>query len=312
MPATDTIGWCGAGGATFGYLMKNAGYDHIVLEGQSERPVFLSIDNDKVEIRDARTYWGKGIDDTCREMRLKSGSPPSGILCIGQAGENRIPYAMAFIDGVATLGRGGLGAVIGSKNLKAILVRGNGGIRVAHEKKYKSLSKAMFKRIREYPYLNEWQELGLVKSLPLIPVETYRKIKKRRFVCVSCPIGCKDVVEIRDGEFQGTVKFTSSAVNLFTPVIYGFKDYREAIRLVARLDDYGLDMFEFFSIMQFAKTLCDRGVIPRSEAEPEIKINSLSSMEGWADKIVSGKGLGGILAGGFKRIFSEYRRKGKQ
>jgi aldehyde:ferredoxin oxidoreductase len=306
LPAAGRIGWCGAGGATFGYLMKNAGYDQIVIEGRSERPVYLYIENDCIDIRDADAFRGKGVEETVRSMRAMYGSPPPGILCIGQGGESLLPYSMAFVDGVSTIGRGGFGAVMGSKNLKAILVKGDRGIRVADRKRYKALSKAMLNRIREYPQLKEWQELGLLKSLPFIPVDVYRKIKKRRFACVSCPIGCKDVVEIPDGRFKGMVKFTSSAVNLFTPVIYGFKDYCESIGLVSRLDDYGLDMFEFFSIMQFAKKLCDRGVIPRSEADPEIEIDSVNSMEAWAGRIVSRKGLGSILADGFSKVFEVF------
>ncbi len=305
LPTSNSIGWCGAGGVNFGYLFKNAGYDHMVIEGKSDQPVYLKIINDQVEICDAGAIWGKDVEETDRLLR-QSLSVPVGIAAIGQAGENLVPFSMAFIDCIATLGRGGFGAVMGAKNLKAIVVHGSEGILVADRKRYKRLSKAFMQRIGQWRYLKESQELGLIKSFPLVPFETYRKIKKRRIACVSCPIGCKDVVQIRDGEYKGLVVGSSSAMNLFMPLVYGFEDYREAVKCIATLDRYGLDMFEFFGIMQFAKALVDRGIIGRDQIDTEISINSLSSMETWARKISFREGLGEILAGGFNRILEEF------
>jgi aldehyde:ferredoxin oxidoreductase len=213
---------------------------------------------------------------------------------------------MAFLDKIATLGRGGFGAVMGSKNLKAIVVSGDQGIRVGDQKRYKDLNKKFLQNIRDYRYLKEWQDLGLVKSFPLVPVETYKRIKKRRIACVSWPIGCKDVVEIKDGEYKGFVAGSSSAMNLFMPIAYGFKDYREAVKCIVTLDRYGLDMFEFFGIMDFAKKLSDNGIIPKDQIDTEIVTDSLNSMETWAKKISLRQGLGEILADGFNRMLKEF------
>jgi aldehyde:ferredoxin oxidoreductase len=199
LPTSGSIGWCGAGGASFGYLLKNAGYDHVIIQGRADRPVRLSIVDDQAEICDANDLWDLGVDETCEALWKEFGKP-LGIVSIGQAGEHLVRFSMAFIDRIATLGRGGLGAVMGAKNLKAITVRGGRGIRVADRKRYKTLSRAFLKTIREYPYLKEWQDLGLVKSFPLVPRETYLAMKKRRVACVSCPVGCKDVIEVPDGE----------------------------------------------------------------------------------------------------------------
>ena len=305
LPTSGTIGWCGAGGVNFGYLLKNAGYDHVVIEGRAERPVYLKIVDDQVEILPAGSLWGTSVDGTCEALWEEFGRP-AGVLSIGQAGENMVPFSMAYVDRMATLGRGGFGAVMGSKNLKAVMVRGSRGIQVADRKRYKALAREFLKKIHDYPYLKNMQDLGLVKSFPIIPIETYRLIKKRRAACVSCPIGCKDVVEIQDGEFRGLVKCTSSVINLWTPVLYGFKDYRQAIKCMATLDGYGLDMFEFFGVMSLAKDLADRGIISKEGLEPEIRLDSLESMEAWAGKISFREGLGDILAGGFKGILEAY------
>ncbi len=168
------------------------------------------------------------------------------------------------------------------------------------------------RRVREYPYLKEWQDLGLINSFPLISEETYRRIKMRRIACVSCPVGCKDVVRIADGDLKGFTACSSSVMNLFMGVIYGFKDYRESIKCVATLDGYGLDMFEFFAIMGFMKTLADEGVIPGDLLEPDIIPGSLDSMETWARKIAFREGPGDILAGGFNGILKEFGEKARK
>ncbi len=305
LPTSRTIGWCGAGGFTFGAMLKNSGYDHIIIRGRSERPVYLKIFDDHVELNDASHLWGRGVDETCKAILNEHGIP-TGVLTIGQAGENLVPFSMAFVDRISTLGRGGFGAVMGSKNLKAVVVKGSGGVTVADRKRYKVLSEELLAKIRAWPHLKEAQDMGMVQAFPFIPRDQYYGIKKRRAACVSCPIGCKDVVEIPDGPFKGLVKCTSSVINLYTPVLYGFKDYRESIRCMAVIDEYGLDMFEFFGIIVFAKKLVDQGIIPRDLAQPAIEPNSLASMEAWARKISFREGLGDVLAQGFNGIIEEY------
>ncbi|MBI4964014.1 MAG: hypothetical protein HY913_12115 [Desulfomonile tiedjei] len=305
LPATGTIGWCGAGGFVFGAMLKNSGFDHIVIRGRSDRPVYLTIFDDDIRLNDADHLWGSTVEGATHALWQKHGMP-SGVLAIGPAGENLVPFSMAFVDRISTLGRGGLGAVMGSKNLKAVVVKGTGGIAVADRKRYRALSNELLDKIRSWPHLRDAQDLGMVQAFPVVSKDEYRRIKKRRVACVSCPIGCKDVIEIPDGPFKGLAKCTSSVVNLYTPVLYGFKDYREAIKCMATIDEYGLDMFEFFGVMDMAKKLIDHGIISAGPAEPEIKLDSLGSMEAWARNISLREGLGEVLARGFNGIIEEY------
>jgi aldehyde:ferredoxin oxidoreductase len=305
LPTSRTVGWCGGGGASFGYLLKNAGYDHVLIEGRADRPVRLEITDEGTALRDASGLWGLGVDETCESLWSEFGRP-LGVICIGQAGENRVRFSMAFIDRISTLGRGGLGAVMGAKNLKAITARGARGIEVADRKQYRRSSREFLREIRDYPYLKEWQDLGMVKSFPVISRETYRGMKKRRIACVSCPVGCKDLVEIPDGPLRGFLKHSSSVVNLYTPVLYGFADYRESIKCMASIDSYGLDMFEFFGVMGFAKTLADHGIIRSELLDAEIALDSLESMETWARKVSHREGLGEVLAEGFAGVLEEF------
>lgn len=298
LPASGTVGWCGAGGYSFGAQLKYAGYDHVVVNGRADRPVYLFIDDSRIEIRDAKDLWGLGVDETSELFYSNfEGSP--GVLAIGPAGENISLIAMAFVDRISTIGRGGFGAVMGSKNLKAVVVRGTGGVTVSDRKRFGKLSRSLVDNIRSYPYLREWQDLGMLKAFQMVPVDVYKRIKQRRAACVSCPVGCKDVVCIPDGPFAGLIKHTSSAVNLFTPMMYGMKDPWEAVKLVSELDSYGMDMFEFFGLMGMANTLANSGVIFLGPEEPEIDLTSLSSMSRWAEKLARRQGTGNLLADGF-------------
>ncbi len=311
LPASGTVGWCGAGGYTFGAQLKYAGYDHVIVTGKSETAVYLDIEDDRVEIRDASGFRGKGIDETYDLISMDCNEPP-GVLSIGPAGENKSAIAMAFVDRISTLGRGGFGAVMGSKNLKAIVVRGTGGVRVSDRKRFNRISRLVLKSIKEYPYLKEWQDLGMLKAFPIVPLEVYQQMKVRRTACVSCPVGCKDVIRIPEGPFSGLVKHTSSAINLFTPTMYGMKDSAEAVKLVADLDNYGLDMFEFFGLMKLACELAAAGIIRLEADEPTIDLESLDSMTAWAKKIAWRQGTAALFADGFTAVLERIGPKAQK
>jgi aldehyde:ferredoxin oxidoreductase len=298
LPASGTVGWCGAGGYRFGAQLKYAGYDHVVISGKSEKPVYLYIDNDQVELRSAGSLWGLGIEDTCNSI-YRDFDAQTGVLSIGPAGEHQSAIAMAFVDRISTLGRGGFGAVMGSKNLKAVVVRGSGGVSVADQKRFNRLSGSLLNEIRSYPYLKEWQDMGMLKAFPMVPKDVYEQIKIRRAACVSCPIGCKDIVRIPDGPFEGLVKHTSSAINLFTPMMFGMKSPLDAIKVVAVLDDFGMDMFEFFGLLAMTRDFAATGIITLGADEPDIDLTSVTSMLPWAERLAKRIGTGGILADGF-------------
>ncbi len=304
LPAGGAIGWCGGGGVSFGSHFKNCGLDHIVLTGRADRPSILRLEDDQARLDDAAEFSGLGIEQTIELARKKYG--PCGVLCIGPSGKNLVAMAMASIDGMATIGRGGLGAVLGSKNLKAVVATGSLGVSVADRKAFGKVSRGVFKQMRDYAYLKQWQELGLLKSLPVVPPEYYLSIKKRRVACVSCPIGDKDIIEIPDGPYAGLRVCTSSAVNLFTPTIFGLKDKEQAIKLTSMLDDLGLDLFEFFAAVGLAARLAAQGAIPQDMLPMAIDNTALESLEYWAGAIAFKQGLGTVMAGGIGGLLEKY------
>jgi aldehyde:ferredoxin oxidoreductase len=174
------------------------------------------------------------------------------------------------------------------------------------------LSESLLNEIRNYPFLKEWQDMGMLKAFPMVPKEIYDQIKIRRAACVSCPIGCKDIVRIPDGPFEGLVKHTSSAINLFTPMMFGMKNPWDAIKLVADLDDFGMDMFEFFGLLAMTRDLAAEGIINLNADEPKIDLTSISSMMLWAERIAKRMGTGGILADGFIAAIEKFGPEAKK
>ncbi|MFT5527190.1 MAG: aldehyde:ferredoxin oxidoreductase, partial [Pirellulaceae bacterium] len=118
-------------GGHWGPEVKFAGYDLIMLEGKAPTPSYLYIYDDFVEVRDASKYWGKGVNDTEDGLREETGQPNLRVSCIGPAGEKLVRFACIMNDKHRAAGRSGVGAVMGSKNLKAIAVRGTGGVNIA-------------------------------------------------------------------------------------------------------------------------------------------------------------------------------------
>ncbi len=306
LPANNSVGWGGAGGMSFGCMLKNAGYDHVIVTGRANNPVYLNISDDDIEICDAASLWGKTVNQTSNELCEKHGRP-LGVTTIGQGGENLVKFSMAFVDKTSTLGRGGLAAVFGSKNLKAIVTRGTKGVRVADRKRFKKVCDQMFERIKNYPALKECHEMGFLKQMPVMPKEVYlEKFKKRRISCVGCPIGDKDILQIKEGRFEGLVKYATSAINTVISFLYGITDYFEAVKLLDILDGYGLDMFEAFGLLKFADNLYKQGIITSGDLGSEGIEFNYDSVADWFGKIAHREGFGDVLADGFDGVVAKY------
>ena len=129
-PLTGAIA-CSNSGGFFGAELKNAGWDMVIFEGKSDSPVYLDITNDQAELKDASDLWGKSVWETETTLRDRRGDPDVRVASIGLAGENAVLYAAIVNDLDRAAGRSGVGAVMGSKHLKAVVVRGTVGVKVA-------------------------------------------------------------------------------------------------------------------------------------------------------------------------------------
>lgn len=151
-------------GGLFSPEMKHAGLDVIIIEGASQKPVYLFIDDDKVEIRDAKHLWGKGAITT-EEILKKELGREFQIAAIGQGGENLVKFACVNHDYGREAGRAGIGAVMGSKKLKAIAVRGTKDIPIADLNAFMKAADKIWKDCFKHPALKEWQNYGTTSLL---------------------------------------------------------------------------------------------------------------------------------------------------
>ncbi|MCD4728922.1 MAG: hypothetical protein K8R46_14790 [Pirellulales bacterium] len=307
LPANNAVGWGGGGGCDFAAMLKYSGYDHIIVEGKADRPVYLKIFDDDVEICDAGKLWGKTQGEAVDGLKAEYGRP-LGVISMGQSGENLVSFAMGFVDKYSTIGRGGLGAVMGSKNLKAFAARGTGGIKVADRKKVKELIDGVYARIRKYPKLEDAQKYGFLNFMPIIPKEDYLKIKKGRVACIGCPVGDKDILKMKKkGSKKFTKKYTGTAVNMFLPGILGGHDLNVSTELTDIMDEYGLDMFETYGVLMFANSLYEHGKLTADELGTEgIDFKNFDAIKEWFRKITYREGFGDFLADGLGPMLEKY------
>lgn len=321
-PATNTYGDSNVGGH-LAAEMKYAGYDMIIVEGASPIPVYLYINNDKVEIRDAKAYWGKGAL-TVEEMFKKDLGKDFEIATIGQAGENKVFFACISHDFGRQAGRTGLGGVMGSKKLKAIAVRGSKSLKVANPNKLLALGKEAFIKCATHPAYKVWLEQGTAgvtiwsNQQGAFPTrnfqsgffEDYEKISgdvmvKETIVnnkaCFGCPMACgKYAKTTRNGKdyyVEGPEYETAAliggdcAIGNISDLTYG--NYI--------CDELGIDTISGGNVAAFAIECYEKGLIDKKETKgKDWKFGDINTFEQIMNMIAKREGIGNYLADGVK------------
>jgi aldehyde:ferredoxin oxidoreductase len=301
----------GSGSMTFGFNMKRAGYDNIVITGSSNTPVYVLIEDASVRILDASDIWGRDNYDAVDELWRRHGRTSS--ISIGQAGENLVKFSIGLIDKMATIGRAGFGAVMGAKRLKAILVRGSGGIRVADPKGFIHEVNQLFTRARKFKHhaasvaygiLNAGGSFMLGEEGPY-GLGAYTRIKKDRIACPSCFIADKDVLETPDGEFAGMKTYTHSFGMVANTALKGqITDCDRATHIVNLQNRYGLGQQEFESLFDLIIEAAHDGAI-REDQFGKLHRN-YETMRDLVETITFRKGGGDILAEGWTATVKEF------
>jgi len=301
----------GSGSMTFGFNMKRAGFDNIVITGKAEKPVYVLIEDDNVRTLDASDLWGKDNYEAVDALWSRHGRCAS--ISIGQAGENLVKFSLALVDKMATIGRAGFGAVMGSKNLKAILVRGTGGIRVADPKGFMHEVDSLFDRAKKFKYhaasvaygiLNAGGSFMLGEDGPY-GLNAYNKIKKDRIACPSCFIADKDSLVIPDGEFAGMKIYTHSFGMIAQTAMKGMiPDCAKAARIVNMQNRYGLGQQEFEALFDLLIEATEKGALREDQVGAISR--DYDTMHDLIEKIVFRKGFGDILAEGWMATIEEF------
>ncbi len=318
-PATGAMA-NSCGSMSFGFNLKQAGFDHIIITGKAENPSYLLIINDDIDLCNAKNLWNKDIVETTNALWKNYSS--CGVIAIGQAGENLVKSSLTLIDKTSTFGRGGFGAVMGSKNLKAIVTQGTKGIAIAYPKEFNKLYNKLIERIRSYPQRKSWIDLGMLRSLPVGMLlnargnkkkarqcgerEYLKKMKKRRIACPSCPMADKDILEIKEGEFKGLINYTSSVINpLLTFILEGLENSAQCIKMFDIINRYGLDSLTITSLFEFLDRLYKEGILTKKNTNFNWN-NDFKTIIKLIEMIAFRRGFGNLLADGWKEIATSF------
>ncbi len=306
--------------------LKYAGYDKVILRGKSEKLVYLWIHNDTVEIRDASHLAGKGAIETVEEIRKELKQPKAQVAAIGLAGENRVYYA-SVEQGRSSASRGGIGAVMGDKRVKAIAVRGTKDINLADPEKFISLCTEVLDYIK-------WREDNPIKGVMTIlqglgsPQEmkvhdekwhtenfmwgnsrTRRKgfwneeieeawtdtlegARTRLISCFNCPMKCGATISM-----PGLPTYMMKCFTKLTYTMAAYSDLDFGLRIAQKATEYGLDGFSTPQVMAFALELLEAGIL-KPEDFPGLPESNEDRFFYLLDMIVNREGIGDVLAKG--------------
>ena len=286
---------CGSLGGTWGAQLKFAGYDGVIVQGKSEKPVYLLVEDDRAQIRDASALWGRGAVET-RELLKKELGRSARVATMGPAGENLVVFANVIADDDSSAS-GGFGAVMGSKNLKAVVVRGHERPTAADPEKLKSLAR----RLRR---LKEGAEQG---DFGFIPGPNMKK-----HVCYGCINGCiRAFMETNSGD-RGKYMCQSGIFYQYRAQRY-YGEWTEVPFYANRLcDEYGLDTRVTEAMLAWL-TRCHKAGILNDEntGVPLSKFGSLEFIETLVKKIALREGFGDVLARGLAGAADEVGSEAK-
>jgi len=310
-------------GGTFGPELKRAGYDGIVIEGRSEKPVVLSIIDSKIALSDASSLWGKDIYEATDELKAADRSIKA--LVIGPAGENLARIAAIGNDKGHFSGRAGLGAVMGSKNLKAVLVKGNAGkAPKADDDAFKTAMKAAMQEIKESALAEGLHMMGSDANMDLgmvtgdVPVKNWtsggefdlanslsgptmrEKYLTKAHACTNCPIACKRVVKVEDGPYTAE---EGPGPEYETCAVFGTMlmnpDLTAVIKANELCNRYGMDTISCGSAVALAMELFEKGTVTKEQLDGlDLSWGRMDSVLELVKKMAYRQGFGDILADG--------------
>ena len=306
--------------------LKYAGYDKVILRGQSPDLVYLWINNDKVEIRDASHLKGKGAVETAELIKKELNEPKAQVAAIGMAGENRVYYA-SIEQGRSSASRGGIGAVMGDKGVKAIVVRGTKDINIAQPLEYMELCNEVLEYIKvraDNPIPGVMPILAGLGSPQEMKVhdekwhtenfmwgnsrtrrrdfwndevaeewkETLENARTRLISCFNCPMKCGATITMPD-----MPTYMMKCFSKLTYTMGAFADLDFGLKIAQRATEYGVDGFSTPQVMAFALELYEDGILTDADF-PGMPADNEGRFYWLLDRIVRREGIGDVLADG--------------
>ncbi len=330
-PLTGTItdshhgGWSAA-------RLRWSGFDGLLFQGQSNKPVYAYVEQGKVELRDARDLWGKGVHETIRILQERHGKDDLSVIAIGQAGEKKVRFAAWLNENDRASGRGGTGAVGGSKNLKAVVIKSKqafpapaqkDAFKAAHDR---ALSTIMSEKNITAPRKGALSVYGtnvlmnIASNMGALPArnsqvtsfdERAEKIsgefvKEHILVddptCHACPVACKKEVDIK----EGTYKVHMESVEYESAWAFGAHCDNDDIASIAfmidRCNDFGIDTIEMGNVLATYMEICQKGW----DGANALKWGDTKTMVEMVRKTAMREGIGDAMAEGVSRLAQHY------
>jgi benzoyl-CoA reductase subunit BamB len=306
--------------------LKYAGYDKVIIRGKSPDLVYLWINNDKVEIRDASHLRGKGANETAELIKKELKEPNAQVSAIGLAGESRVYFA-SIEQGRSSASRGGIGAVMGDKGLKAIAVRGTKDVNIARPGEFIERCSEVLKYIRAreskpipgvMPILaglgspqemklidEEWHTTNFMwgnsrtrrkdfwtKEIEEKWRETQESVRARLISCYNCPMKCGATISV-----PGLATYMMKCFTKLTYTMAAYSDLDFGFKIAQRATEYGVDGFTAPQVMAFALELLEAGILTEKDM-PNLPADNEGKFYYLLDKIVRREGIGDVLADG--------------
>lgn len=327
-PLSGTIASSNSGGF-FGAELKRAGYDMIIFEGKSAKPCYLYVNDDVAELRCAGKVWGKMVSETTDALIAEVGEDKARVAAIGPAGEKLSLIASIMNDKYRAAGRSGVGAVMGSKNLKAVVVRGTGKLESADEDKAKEVIKGVLEKIKAcdvtstgLPTYGTAVLVNVINETGIYPTKNFmeaytehadkvsgeslaEKYLVQNTSCFRCPIACGrrckvDGVEAEGPEYETLWAYSADC---------GVYDLEAVIKANNLCNEYGLDTISTGATIACAMELYEKGLIKDEELDGvPLEFGSSEAIIEWTRKMGEGEGLGAKMAMGSYRLAESYGR----
>ena len=342
-PLTNAIA-CSNSGGKFGASLKYAGYDMLILEGRSPKPVYLHIVDDEVTLHDANDLWGTTVWHTEETIKERHKDPQLKIASIGVAGEKGVRYACIVNDLHRAAGRSGVGAVMGAKNLKAIAAHGTVGVTVKDMPRFMNTVKRTWKKLADDPAREELTELGtnaMIDSMQEfggLPTNNFQKVQFdgtdkinpeamvtpnqnghtnliTNKACFGCTIACGRIAHIDQDHFSivnrkeywhasGGLEYETAYA--FGPVI-GVDDIDALTFAGYLMNEHGMDPISFGATLAAAMELFEMGIITTSDTDGiALSFGNAEALTVMAEKTGKYEGFGQILALGSRRMCEKY------
>ncbi|MEM2136203.1 MAG: aldehyde ferredoxin oxidoreductase family protein, partial [Candidatus Jordarchaeaceae archaeon] len=328
-PATRIYADSSVGGA-FGAELKQAGYDAIALSGVSKKPVYIMIDDGDVEIRDAEEYWGLGALATEERLKKDIGDEGIHVLSIGPAGEKLVKFACITSDYGRNAGRTGMGAIMGSKRVKAIVARGFKDILVADVDRFMEIAYDSFNSIYENEFLDIWQRQGTLQVIAwanergVLPTRNFQEtmfeyaediggdkmeeLKTTDRACFACPMTCGNYCVIREGDTKVVVEGPEYETAAMLGSACGIKDLKTVIKANNLCDDLGIDTISSGNLVGLLMEAYERGILTKEDTGGiELKFGNGEALLKILEMIAKREGMGDIVAEGVMAVTEKWR-----